>query len=65
MTRIFFVDIVDVEVMLLADLGVLRKIHPELQSLEEWMREVGYDGTGKPLLKGFIDNGIGPGFEKK
>ncbi|KAH7308304.1 hypothetical protein BKA65DRAFT_469731 [Rhexocercosporidium sp. MPI-PUGE-AT-0058] len=47
------------------DLEALRVIHPGLQSLEEWMREVRYDGTGKPLLKGFIDNGIGPGFEKK
>lgn len=44
------------------DIPELKKIYPGLQSLEEWMRETGYDGTPKPLLKGFIDSGIGPGF---
>jgi hypothetical protein len=41
---------------------MLKKLHPGLQSLEEWMRETGYDGTPKPVLKGFIDAGVGPGF---
>jgi len=44
------------------DMDELRKIHPGIQSLEEWMVETGYDGTPKPLLKRFIDNKIGPGF---
>jgi hypothetical protein len=44
------------------DVEALRKIHPGLQSLEQWMVQTGYDGTPKPLLKGFIDNNMGPGF---
>jgi len=44
------------------DIKDLRRIHPGLQSLEEWMVETGYDGTPKPLLKGFIDSKIGPGY---
>lgn len=44
------------------DMELLRRVHPGIQSLEQWMRETGYDGLPKPLLKGFIDNNIGPGF---
>lgn len=44
------------------DEAMLKRIHPGLQSLEDWMRETGYDGTPKPVLKGFIDAGVGPGF---
>jgi hypothetical protein len=33
------------------DMDALKKIHPGLQSLEEWIRETGYDGTPKPLFK--------------
>lgn len=42
------------------DMALLREINPELESLEGWMRRVGYDGTGKGVLKGWIDAGIGP-----
>ena len=44
------------------DIPALKTIHPGMQSLEQWMRDVGYDGSAKPFLKGFIDNNIGPGF---
>jgi hypothetical protein len=40
----------------------LKRIYPGLHSLEDWMRESGYDGTGKPLLKGLVDLKVGPGF---
>jgi hypothetical protein len=33
-------------------MAMLKEIHPGLLSVEAWMKEVGYDGTGKPLLKG-------------
>ncbi|PVG02993.1 NAD(P)-binding protein [Serendipita vermifera] len=33
------------------DMAMLKEIHPGLLSLEAWMKEVGYDGTGRPLLK--------------
>ncbi|CAG8772352.1 13433_t:CDS:2, partial [Acaulospora colombiana] len=33
------------------DMTMLKEIHPGLLSLEAWMKEVDYDGTGKPLLK--------------
>lgn len=42
------------------DMKLLKEINPELESLEGWMRRVGYDGTGKGVLKGWIDNGLGP-----
>ncbi|RDW56779.1 NmrA family protein [Coleophoma cylindrospora] len=40
------------------DLAELKRIHPDLQSLEDWMVETGWDGSAKPVLKGFIDGGI-------
>ena len=42
------------------DLKLLKEIHPEMETLEGWMKRVGYDGTGKGVLKGWIDAGIGP-----
>ena len=37
------------------DFGLLKEVHPELESLEGWMKRVGYDGTARPVLKGFIE----------
>ncbi|KAF2164715.1 hypothetical protein M409DRAFT_56524 [Zasmidium cellare ATCC 36951] len=37
------------------DFEALRKLHPELESLEGWMRRTGYDGTEKPFLRLLID----------
>lgn len=37
------------------DLQRLRGLHPQLRTLEGWMRETGYDGSRKPLLKLFAD----------
>jgi len=42
------------------DMELLREVNPNIESLEGWMRRVGYDGTGKGVLKGWIDAGIGP-----
>jgi NmrA-like family len=42
------------------DMKLLRKVNPNIETLEGWMRRVGYDGTGKGVLKGWIDAGIGP-----
>lgn len=44
------------------DIQALKKLYPGMQSLELWMKNVGYDGSPKPVLKGFIDNSIGPDF---
>ena len=40
------------------DLEELKRIHPKLQSLEDWMNETGWDGTAKQVLKLLIDTGI-------
>ncbi|KAH8652130.1 hypothetical protein BX600DRAFT_489432 [Xylariales sp. PMI_506] len=40
------------------DMEELRRIHPGLQSLEDWMTETGWDGSAEPVLKGFVDAGI-------
>lgn len=40
------------------DLSEMKRINPNLQSLEDWIRENRWDGTAKPVLKGFIDAGI-------
>lgn len=42
------------------DMKLLKEIHPELETLEGWMKRVGHDGTRKGVLKGWIDAGIGP-----
>ena len=42
------------------DMKLLRELNPELEALEGWMKRVGYDGTPKGVLKGWIDAGIGP-----
>ncbi|KAH6677249.1 hypothetical protein B0J14DRAFT_338387 [Halenospora varia] len=46
------------------DIPALKKVHPGLTSLEQWMVTEKYDGTAKPVLKGFIDGNIGPGTTK-
>jgi hypothetical protein len=33
------------------DMELLKSVHPGLQSLEDWIRSTGYDGTAKPLFK--------------
>lgn len=42
------------------DMKMLKEINPDLETLEGWMRRVGYDGTGKGVLKGWLDAGVGP-----
>ena len=42
------------------DMSLLREVNPYIESLEQWMRRVGYNGTRKGILKGWIDAGIGP-----
>lgn len=42
------------------DMKLLKEIHPGLETLQGWMERSGYDGTGKGVLKGWIDAGIGP-----
>ena len=42
------------------DLEALKKILPGLESMEDWMKRVGFDGTGRGVLKGMIDAGVGP-----
>ncbi|KAJ6786272.1 hypothetical protein PWT90_00812 [Aphanocladium album] len=38
------------------DMALMDKIHPErIKSLEDWMVKVGYDGKGRPILKGLED----------
>jgi hypothetical protein len=44
------------------DLPALKKIHPGLQSLEQWVIEACYDGSPKAFIKGFMDKKVGPGF---
>jgi hypothetical protein len=40
------------------DLKEMKRINPNLQSLEDWIRDNKWDGTAKQILKGFIDAGI-------
>jgi hypothetical protein len=40
------------------DLEEMKRINPNLQSLEDWIRETKWDGTAHQILKGFIDAGI-------
>jgi hypothetical protein len=40
------------------DLDELRRIHPGLQSLQDWMRETGWDGSAKQVLKNLVDAGL-------
>lgn len=40
------------------DLDELRRINPNLQSLEDWIRDTKWDGSPRPVLKGLIDAGI-------
>jgi len=37
------------------DMEFCRRIHPGLHNIESWIRETGYDGTPKPLLKRWED----------
>lgn len=46
------------------DLAALKRIHPGLQSLEDFVRETGWDGTARPVLKGFVDAGITAEFQQ-
>jgi len=39
------------------DLGKLRELNPGLRTVESWMRETGYDGRPKELLKKWIEAG--------
>ena len=39
----------------LKDLGLLKELHPGLRSLEMWMRENAYDGSGMTVLKSAFD----------
>ncbi|KAM0255380.1 hypothetical protein ACHAQJ_005822 [Trichoderma viride] len=43
------------------DLKEMRRINPNLQSLEDWIRDTKWDGTAQPILKGFIDAGFTAG----
>ncbi|QYT02280.1 NAD-P-binding protein [Trichoderma simmonsii] len=40
------------------DLAEMKRINPNLQSLEDWIRESKWDGTARQVLKGFKDGGI-------
>ncbi len=40
------------------DLKALKQINPKMQSLEDWIRETGWNGEARAVLKGFIDAGI-------
>ncbi len=40
------------------DLGKLRELNPGLRTVESWMRETGYDGRPRELLKKWIDSGL-------
>jgi hypothetical protein len=42
------------------DMMLLKEINPNLETLEYWIERVGYDGTRKGVLKGWIDAGVGP-----
>lgn len=42
------------------DMSLLKQVHPGLESLEGWMRRVGFDGRGRGVLKGWTDAGVGP-----
>jgi hypothetical protein len=37
------------------DMEFCRRLHPNLQNIETWIRSTGYDGKPKPLLKTFVD----------
>lgn len=37
------------------DFKLLTSLHPGLDSLEDWMKRTGYDGTDKLFLKGMLD----------
>lgn len=40
------------------DFGELRRVHPGLQSLDDWLRETRWDGTAQPVLKALVDAGF-------
>ena len=42
------------------DMKLLKEINPDLETLEGWMKRVGYNGQTRGVLKGWIDAGIGP-----
>ncbi|KAH8897144.1 NAD(P)-binding protein [Thozetella sp. PMI_491] len=46
------------------DMGELKKIHPGLQSLEDWIRESGWDGVAGHVLKNTFDSGISPSMKQ-
>ncbi|RFU77118.1 nad-p-binding [Trichoderma arundinaceum] len=47
------------------DLTEMKRINPNLQSLEDWIRETKWDGTARQVLKGFIDAGITPDMQQR
>jgi hypothetical protein len=42
------------------DFEFLKEVHPDLETMEGWMRRVKYDGKSRAVLKGWVDAGIGP-----
>lgn len=40
------------------DFAELRRIHPNIQSLEDWIRDTKWDGQPRSVLKGLMDAGI-------
>lgn len=42
------------------DMALLKEVHPDMETLDGWMRRLVYDGTRKGVLKGWMDAGIGP-----
>lgn len=46
------------------DMKWIEQVNPERVTVEKWMRQTGYDGTRKPLLKNIEDRSF-PQSEKK
>jgi hypothetical protein len=48
------------------DMKWIEQVNPERVTVENWMRQTGYDGTTKPLLKDMEDGWLTPStYEKK
>jgi hypothetical protein len=48
------------------DMKWIEQVNPERVTVENWMRQTGYDGTPKPLLKDIEDGWLTPStYEKK
>ncbi len=48
------------------DMKWIEQVNPERVTVEKWMRQTGYDGTPKPVLKDVEDGWLTPStYEKK